>query len=85
MIERFGEEAALLLIDVQKGVDVLEHWRQAPPKSPRANAGDRRRKTIVYRDTGGTRWLAKTVGCVSAYQRAPPASKPIEQRISVVF
>jgi nicotinamidase-related amidase len=26
MIERFGAEAALLLIDVQKGVDVLEHW-----------------------------------------------------------
>ena len=26
MIRQFGEDAALLLVDVQKGVDVLEHW-----------------------------------------------------------
>jgi nicotinamidase-related amidase len=26
MIERFGAATALLLIDVQKGVDVLDHW-----------------------------------------------------------
>ncbi len=26
MITKFGREAALLLIDVQEGVDVLEHW-----------------------------------------------------------
>lgn len=26
MIPRFGDDTALLLIDVQKGVDVLEHW-----------------------------------------------------------
>jgi len=26
VIAKFGSEAALLLIDVQKGVDVLEHW-----------------------------------------------------------
>ena len=26
MIQRFGAETALLLIDVQKGVNVLEHW-----------------------------------------------------------
>ncbi|REK23082.1 MAG: cysteine hydrolase [Planctomycetota bacterium] len=26
MIQKFGDNAALLMIDVQKGVDVLEHW-----------------------------------------------------------
>ena len=26
MIQRFGDDTALLLIDVQRGVDVLEHW-----------------------------------------------------------
>ena len=26
MIRRFTDDTALLLIDVQKGVDVLEHW-----------------------------------------------------------
>lgn len=26
MIHRFGPETALLLIDIQKGVDVLDHW-----------------------------------------------------------
>ncbi|MEM8923006.1 MAG: cysteine hydrolase family protein [Actinomycetota bacterium] len=26
MIPRFGREAALLLVDVQQGVDVLQHW-----------------------------------------------------------
>ena len=26
MIRRFGSETALLLIDVQQGVNVLEHW-----------------------------------------------------------
>ena len=26
MIRQFGKETPLLLIDVQKGVDVLQHW-----------------------------------------------------------
>ena len=26
MINRFGADTALLLIDVQRGVDVLDHW-----------------------------------------------------------
>jgi nicotinamidase-related amidase len=26
MIKKFGNDTALLLIDVQKGVDVLQHW-----------------------------------------------------------
>jgi nicotinamidase-related amidase len=26
MIQRFGDDAALLLIDIQQGVDVLDHW-----------------------------------------------------------
>jgi isochorismate hydrolase len=38
MIEKFDETSALLLIDVQKGVDVLEHW------------GGRDGETIVKKD-----------------------------------
>ncbi|MEL6985628.1 MAG: isochorismatase family protein, partial [Actinomycetota bacterium] len=37
MITRFGPETALLLIDVQVGVDVLEHW--GGPTGRRNNAG----------------------------------------------
>lgn len=37
MIERFGPETALLLIDVQQGVDVLEHW--GGPTGRRNNPG----------------------------------------------
>ena len=44
MIERFGAETALLLIDVQQGVDVLEHWggangRRNNPGAEAAMAG----------------------------------------------
>ena len=37
MIRRFGRETALLLIDLQKGVDVLEHW--GGPTGRRNNPG----------------------------------------------
>jgi nicotinamidase-related amidase len=37
MISRFGPEAALLLIDVQVGVDVLDHW--GGPTGRRNNPG----------------------------------------------
>ena len=37
MIPKFGSDAALLLIDVQKGVDVLEHW--GGPTGRRNNPG----------------------------------------------
>ena len=37
MIKRFGTECGLLLIDVQKGVDVLTHW--GGPTGRRNNPG----------------------------------------------
>ena len=37
MITRFGDDAALLLIDVQRGVDVLEYW--GGPTGRRNNPG----------------------------------------------
>jgi len=37
MIQKFGSETALLLIDVQKGVNVLTHW--GGPTGRRNNPG----------------------------------------------
>ena len=37
VIERFGPETGLLLIDVQRGVDVLDHW--GGPTGRRNNPG----------------------------------------------
>lgn len=41
MIKRFGSETALLLIDAQKGVNVLEHW--GGPDGRRNNPGAEQR------------------------------------------
>jgi nicotinamidase-related amidase len=38
MISRFGDETALLLIDVQRGVDVLTHWGGATGRRNNPNA-----------------------------------------------
>ncbi len=53
MIRRFGPETALLLIDVQKGVNVLEHW--GGPTGRRNNPGaeaEMARLLATWRDTG---------------------------------
>lgn len=53
MIPRFGPEAALLLIDVQKGVNVLEHWGGPTGRrnNPDAEA-DMARLLAAWRDKG---------------------------------
>lgn len=38
MIDEFGDETALLLIDVQQGVDVLDHWGGATGRRNNPNA-----------------------------------------------
>ena len=53
MIRQFGPETALLLIDVQKGVNVLEHW--GGPTGRRNNPGaeaEMARLLAAWRDAG---------------------------------
>ncbi len=53
MIQQFGSETALLLIDVQKGVDVLTHW--GGPTGRRNNPGaeaEMGRLLDTWRETG---------------------------------
>lgn len=53
MIRQFGPETALLLIDVQKGVNVLEHW--GGPTGRRNNPGaeaEMARLLSAWRDAG---------------------------------
>lgn len=53
MIRKFGPETALLLIDVQKGVNVLEHW--GGPTGRRNNPGAENqmaRLLAAWRDAG---------------------------------
>lgn len=53
MIQKFGPETALLLIDVQKGVNVLEHW--GGPKGRRNNPGaeaEMARLLAAWRENG---------------------------------
>ncbi|WP_397543791.1 isochorismatase family protein [Roseovarius salis] len=53
MIQKFGPETALLLIDVQKGVNVLEHW--GGPTGRRNNPGaeaEMARLLAAWRENG---------------------------------
>ncbi len=47
MIPRFGPDTALLLIDVQKGVNVLEHWGGPRGRRNNPDAEDRMRALLT--------------------------------------
>lgn len=46
MIKKFGPETALLLIDIQKGVDVLEYWGGATGRRNNPDAETRLRRLL---------------------------------------
>jgi nicotinamidase-related amidase len=55
MIQQFGADTALLLIDVQQGVDVLEHWGGPTGRRNNPNAEDVMLDLLDrWRQTGGT-------------------------------
>ena len=55
MIHQFGSETALLLIDVQKGVNVLSHWGGPNGRRNNPDADDHMRKLLAgWRDRGLT-------------------------------
>jgi nicotinamidase-related amidase len=55
MIEQFSDDTALLLIDVQKGVDVLEHWGGPTGRRNNPNAEDEMGELLTaFRDAGRT-------------------------------
>ena len=53
MIKQFTNDTALLLIDVQKGVNVLEHWGGPTGRRNNPDAEDKMRALLsVFRDQG---------------------------------
>ncbi len=55
MIERFGKNAALLLIDVQEGVDVFDYWGGPTGRRNNPDAEDNMRKLLAnWRKAGRT-------------------------------
>lgn len=55
MIEKFGKNAALLLIDVQEGVDVFEYWGGPTGRRNNLDAEDNMRSLLgKWREGGGT-------------------------------
>lgn len=53
MIRKFGPETALLLIDVQKGVNVLEHWGGSTGRRNNPGAEDQMARLLsAWRDAG---------------------------------
>ena len=54
MIEKFGPETGLLLIDVQKGVNVFEHWGGGPTGRRNNPEAENRMRSLLarWRDTG---------------------------------
>jgi len=54
MIDRFGPETGLLLIDVQKGVNVFEHWGGGPTGRRNNPQAESRMLTLLdrWRDAG---------------------------------
>ena len=54
MIRRFGPDTALMLVDVQRGVDVLEHW--GGPAGRRNNPGAEERMLALLGAWRGRGW-----------------------------
>lgn len=53
MLEKFGKETGLLLIDVQTGVNVLEHWGGPTGRRNNPEAEDKMRALLAaWRDAG---------------------------------
>ncbi len=53
MIQKFGPDSALLLIDVQTGVNVLDHWGGPTGRRNNPKAEDRQRDLLrAFRDVG---------------------------------
>ena len=54
MIEKFGKNTALLLIDVQEGVDVFEYWGGPTGRRNNPDAEDNMRRLLTkWRENGG--------------------------------
>ena len=71
MIERFGPDTALILIDVQKGVNVFEHWGGPTGRRNNPQAEDRMRALLA-------RWRAAGLPVIYTRHDSREAASPLK-------